>query len=109
MKLWIDDVRPAPEGYRWVKSVHEAKVVCCQLIDPKKVLHIDEFNLDHDAGDYAYLGGDYIEFLKVVKQKVLLLKLENYWHFSYPQYECSRSSKYESDYSEKRMERDVRS
>ena len=25
MKLWIDDVRPAPEGYRWVKSVAEAK------------------------------------------------------------------------------------
>ena len=63
MKLWIDDVRPAPEGYRWVKSVHEAKIVCCQLIDPKKVLHIDEFNLDHDAGDYAYDGGDYIKLL----------------------------------------------
>ena len=69
MKLWIDDIRLAPEGYRWVKSVHEAKVVCCQLIDPKKVLHIDEFNLDHDAGDYAYLGGDYIEFLKWLSKK----------------------------------------
>ena len=25
MKFWIDDVRPAPYGYRWVKSVNEAK------------------------------------------------------------------------------------
>ena len=25
MKLWIDDVRPAPEGYVWCKSVNEAK------------------------------------------------------------------------------------
>ena len=25
MKLWIDDVRPAPEGYEWCKSVNEAK------------------------------------------------------------------------------------
>ena len=25
MKLWIDDVRPAPEGYIWCKSVNEAK------------------------------------------------------------------------------------
>lgn len=24
MKLWIDDVRPAPKGYIWVKSVGEA-------------------------------------------------------------------------------------
>lgn len=23
MKLWIDDVRPAPAGYYWVRSVSE--------------------------------------------------------------------------------------
>ena len=27
MKLWIDDVRPAPEGYVWAKSVDGAKMV----------------------------------------------------------------------------------
>ena len=27
MRLWIDDLRPAPEGYKWVKSVTEAKIV----------------------------------------------------------------------------------
>ena len=25
MKLWVDDVRPAPDGYKWTKSVIEAK------------------------------------------------------------------------------------
>ena len=25
MKLWIDDVRPAPNMYVWLKSVDEAK------------------------------------------------------------------------------------
>ena len=25
MKLWIDDLRPAPSGYIWVKSVKAAK------------------------------------------------------------------------------------
>ena len=25
MKLWIDDVRPAPAGYIWIKSVNQAK------------------------------------------------------------------------------------
>lgn len=69
MKLWIDDIRPAPKGYKWIKSVHEAKITCCQFIDPNKILHIDEFNLDHDAGDYNYLGGDYIEFLKWLSEK----------------------------------------
>ena len=24
MKLWLDDVRPAPEGYNWAKTVREA-------------------------------------------------------------------------------------
>ena len=27
MKLWIDDVRPAPDGYVWCKSVTEEKIV----------------------------------------------------------------------------------
>ena len=27
MKLWIDDVRPAPEGYVWCKSVSHAKIL----------------------------------------------------------------------------------
>ena len=26
MRLWIDDVRPAPEGYVWLKSVNDAKM-----------------------------------------------------------------------------------
>ena len=26
MKLWIDDVRPAPEGYVWCKSVKHAQI-----------------------------------------------------------------------------------
>ena len=25
MKIWIDDVRPAPEGYCWIKKVNTAK------------------------------------------------------------------------------------
>ena len=26
MRLWIDDVRPAPDGYIWVKSVETARI-----------------------------------------------------------------------------------
>lgn len=64
MKIWIDDVRPAPRGYLWIKSVNDAK---------NMILLLDEFvginqkveliDIDHDAGDYAKDGGDYIKLL----------------------------------------------
>ena len=70
MKLWIDDVRPAPKGYVWAKSVSDAKF---------KILHyeatykynpcywddckIELIDIDHDAGDYAPYGGYYIKLL----------------------------------------------
>ena len=61
MKLWIDDVRPAPEGYVWCKSVNEAKfkiVESIQLRFSKPYLDID-----HDAGEFISDGGDYIKLL----------------------------------------------
>lgn len=75
MKLWIDDVRPAPDGYIWCKSVEEAKNTivnanakfakqCEKGFIPDLSLHIDLIDLDHDAGDYASAGGDYIKLLE---------------------------------------------
>ena len=70
MKLWIDDVRPAPEGYVWCKSVKEAKWriesaedVCTifPLVDEKP--YIELIDIDHDAGIYVNQGGDYIKLL----------------------------------------------
>ena len=68
MKLWIDDVRPAPEGYVWKKSVNDAKsfitmreFVC--RIHYLSVQPFDVIDIDHDAGDYASDGGDYIKLL----------------------------------------------
>ena len=62
MKLWIDDVRPAPDGYWWCKSVNEAKRF---ISDPhiQKCYKITLIDIDHDAGDYAQYGGDYIKLL----------------------------------------------
>lgn len=70
MKLWIDDVRPAPEGYVWCRNVKEAKWrietaedVCTifPLVDEKPPIEL--IDIDHDAGDYANDGGDYIRLL----------------------------------------------
>lgn len=60
MKLWIDDMRPAPEGYIWCKSVNQAKA---QLRSALYWGNLEVIDIDHDAGLYAYDGGDYIEIL----------------------------------------------
>lgn len=57
MKIWLDDIRPTPEGYTWCKSVNEVKA----LIENNSI--IVELNLDHDLGDYAKDGGDGIKLL----------------------------------------------
>lgn len=68
MKLWIDDLRPTPDGYVWVKSVNEAKTAIWQyehnMIDDNILI-----DLDHDAGDYASEGGDYIKLLDWLEAK----------------------------------------
>lgn len=89
MKIWVDDIRPAPDGYIWWRSVNETitaiKVANEQnteymaeayraLLDGNyykrkhydklaKECEIELIDLDHDAGDYVYDGGDYIEIL----------------------------------------------
>jgi hypothetical protein len=69
MKLWIDDVRPAPEGYIWAKSVNEAKQEIKDLefyssAEGCEWARVALIDIDHDAGDFAPKdGGDYIKFL----------------------------------------------
>ena len=68
MKLWIDDLRPAPAGYTWVKTVSDAKwyIESAEEIEelfPTGTPVIKLIDLDHDAGDYRAAGGDYINIL----------------------------------------------
>ena len=70
MKLWVDDVRPAPEGYLWCKSVNEAKMKIkhYEALYRYNPLYNDDcfielIDADHDAGIYAQDGGDYIKLL----------------------------------------------
>ena len=75
MRLWIDDVRPAPEGYIWVKSVGEARTRIIASdnmqetlkevfhVEPNDNLKIELIDIDHDAGEYVNEGGDYIRLL----------------------------------------------
>ena len=58
MKLWVDDVREAPEGYTLCKSTNEALRKIRDNPDD-----IELIDLDHDAGYYHEDGGDYINIL----------------------------------------------
>lgn len=61
MKIWVDDVRPAPEGYYWAQSVNDAKAAL--LLSERYNVTIELLDLDHDAGDFVEYGGDYIKIL----------------------------------------------
>ena len=66
MKIWLDDIRPAPEGYIWCKSVNAAKQIIVSA--EESILLID---CDHDLGEFAYDGGDGIKLLDWLAEKCL--------------------------------------
>jgi hypothetical protein len=43
MKIWLDDARPAPEGWTWVQTPYAA----CWYMEQGNV---EEISLDHDLG-----------------------------------------------------------
>ena len=63
MKLWIDDVRPAPNGYIWAKSVIQAQNVIEYFEDLYGDETVELIDIDHDSGDFVDKGGDYIRLL----------------------------------------------
>ena len=64
MKLWVDDIRPAPEGWCQAYSVNAAKeMILANYPD------IDGISLDHDSSIYNQFGGDYINILKWLEEE----------------------------------------
>ena len=59
MNLWVDDVRPAPYGYVWVKTVNDA-ILQIEMHEQNNIPFL-LISLDHDAGDYG--PPDYIKVL----------------------------------------------
>lgn len=74
IKIWLDDVREAPEGYCHCHSVNETvkKIIKCE----REYAVIDEINCDYDLGDYAYDGGDGIKLID------WLAKRKTYYHIA---------------------------
>ena len=63
MKIWVDDIRPAPEGYERARTTNQAiDYIRCY----GSLIYL--LDLDHDAGDYVELGGDYIKILDYMEE-----------------------------------------
>lgn len=71
MKLWVDDVRPAPEGYLPFRTVNDTLRYIRSNSD-----YIELIDLDHDAGDCAKEGGDYINILREMKRLAIVRKMD---------------------------------
>lgn len=71
MKLWIDDLRPAPAGWNHIHSVNE--FIWLAENTPLAIGIISDtyvemtLSLDHDAGDFYKFGGDYIKIIDYLK------------------------------------------
>lgn len=71
MKLWVDDIRPAPEGYLLFRTVNDTLRYIRLNSD-----YIELIDLDHDAGDCAKEGGDYINILREMKRLTIIKKMD---------------------------------
>ena len=66
MKLWIDDVRPAPEGWVHAKTAEEAR----KWIESGEMIQAISF--DHDLGEGQENGHDLVS---LVEERVYLGKM----------------------------------
>ena len=65
MKIWVDDIRECPDNYDcWFKSTNETIKFLRDRQKYELECTIEVLDLDHDAGDYAKYGGDYIKILE---------------------------------------------
>ena len=61
IKIWLDDVRPAPDGYFHCHSVKEAKLKI--IFSEVEEVKIELIDCDHDLGEYSADGGDGIKLI----------------------------------------------
>ena len=76
VKIWIDDIRPVPEGYVGIKSVNEF----VDYIKKHGYGGICLIDTDHDAGDYQEDGGDYVkcfDYLRSIGAKNLTIHIHS--------------------------------
>ena len=67
MKLWIDDWRPAPTGFFHCETTNHA-ITTIEILRNREH-SIELIDIDHDAGNFASDGGDYIKVLEWMERE----------------------------------------
>lgn len=67
VRIWLDDIRPAPPGYTPCYSVNEA--IYTIKVEEELGNKISLLDLDHDLGDFAFDGGDAIKLLDRLEEQ----------------------------------------
>lgn len=74
IKIWVDDVRPAPFGYMNAYTTNIAINIISLAIELG--VEIEVLDIDHDAGELAYDGGDYIKILDWLEEKQIFIPIK---------------------------------
>ncbi len=74
VKIWVDDIRPVPQGYEGTKSVEETVALIEEIEEAGG--EIELLDLDHDLGDYAQFGGDAIKILDYLAERETYYPIE---------------------------------
>ena len=77
IKIWIDDIRESPEGFKWFKKVTD---FINWVYNRGTLNDVSLIDTDHDAGDFQEFGGDYIkifEYLDMCQIKNLLIHIHS--------------------------------
>ena len=64
MKLWVDDIRPAPDGFIWCKSVNQAKAAI--------TAYEHQYSCDNILIDLDNDGDDYFKILNWLEEKSIV-------------------------------------
>ncbi len=73
-RIWLDDIREAPDGFVPCKSVNETKAVIKELEERNEKIEL--ISCDHDLGDFARDGGDGIKLLDWLVERNTLYPIE---------------------------------
>lgn len=74
MKLYLDDIRKAPNGYIQVYSVNQAIKMIEKAENNNDIIEI--LDLDHDLGDFSNDGGDAIKLLDCLVERNTLYPIK---------------------------------
>ena len=63
INIWLDDIRPAPEGFVWVKTVEDIIDLWSRCVFDTKE-RINTISLDNDLGEGIQEGYKFLDYIE---------------------------------------------